>query len=404
LHRLISETEKEELLIIMAVRGVYSEAERKMIDDTNRKMDEMTGWIKFPSRITTEESIQSMAFAVDRWNPLWRDNDYAAGTRWGGIIAFPMYVDRFGSGGLGSMPAVPECGFQHMIWIGEDWEFFRPVSVHDSFRVYRRRPQLKDVTNPEGKGPRTFGLLEVDRDHINQKDEIVSRAKLYVQRTFLPGPPDPYAMPEYSYTREELLFIDSMIREEEIRGANARYWEDVEIGDMTKPVVGGPTSMADNAIVNTIAPSVGSRSVLREVFIKSVGGELGDEFIPDKTTGRYHLRGGPAGRHWSDRAAQAEGEPCAFMFGVFSRFLMARLITNWMGDDGFLRKYNWRHITRTPVGDAMIGRGKVVNKYVKNGEHMVDLVVWLENMRGNVSEAATATVSLISREAPLTWK
>ena len=105
------------------------------------------------------------------------------------------------------------------------------------------------------------------------------------------------------------------------------------------------------------------------------------------------------GRHYSDLAAQAEGEPCAWLFGVVSRFSLLRTVTNWMGDDAVLRRFCWRHMTRTRVGDAMIGRATVVGKRVEDGEHLADLHVWLRNLRGNVSEAAVATVSLPSRDA-----
>jgi hypothetical protein len=354
--------------------------------------------------VASQESIQNMAFAVDRWNPLWRDADYAANTRWGSNIAFPMYEERFGVRGIGRMLSTPECGFQHMIYMGDDWEIYRPIRPNDSIRIWYRRPTILDVTSSDGEGPRTFALVESDRDYINQNDEIVSTSKLYVQRCFLSGPPKPHAMPEYSYTKEELLFIDRMVRSEEIRGADIRFWEDANIGEETRPVVMGPTSMADNAIVNAVAPSVGSAVPTREAFIQGVGDELGDEFIKDPATGRYFIRGGPAGRHWSDRAAQAEGEPCAFLFAVQSRFAMARLVTNWMGDDGFITRFRWRHVTRTRVGDASIGHGKVVGKRVENNKHLVDLTVWLENMRGNITEIAAVTVDLLSREAPYKWK
>ncbi|MFC1862576.1 MaoC family dehydratase N-terminal domain-containing protein [Thermodesulfobacteriota bacterium] len=388
----------------MAVRNVYTQAEELMIKETEKIMDEMVGWSKVPAKmLATEESIQNMAFAVDRWNPLWRDNIYGANSRWGNMIAFPMYEERFGVRGIGSMRATPECGYQHMIYMGDDWEIFRPIRPGDSIRLWYRRPRIIDVTDTEGNGPRTFLLIESDRDYINQKDEIISRSKLYVQRSFIDGPPKPQAMPEYGFTKEELIFLDHLVRKEEIHGPNIRYWEDVNVGDEAKPIVMGPTSMADNAIVNAVAPSVGSVVHTREAFIKDVGDELGNEFLLDEETGRYHLRGGPAGRHWSDRAAQAEGEPCAFLFAVQSRFAMARAVTNWMGDDGFIRKFNWRHVTRTPVGDASVGHAKIINKRVENGEHLVDLRVWLENMRGNITEIASVTVNLLSKEVPFNW-
>lgn len=391
----------------MAVRGVYPKALEKMIADTNANMDTAVGWSKPPAKmVATEQAMKSMAFGVDRWNLLWRDDNYAVGTRWGGIIAFPMFQGSFRANMVPTADT-PECGFDYQLWIGQDWEFFKPIRPADSFKIWNRRPQMKDVTSLNGKGPHTFALMECDCDHINQKDELVSTMKTYTYRTFFPGgPPKPTnIMPKYGYTQEELEYIDRFVRAEEVRGANTRYWEDVKVGDETKPVVLGPTYMGDNA-TNFGDPGMmmGMPMPPRELLHKGPDGKLVGDFLQDPDTGLFVVRGGGAGRHWSDLAAQAEGEPCAFLFAVLSVYTMLRLLTNWMGDDGFLRKYNWRHIARNPVGDCLIGHGKVANKRVENGEHLVDLEVWLENMRGNITEAAAATVSLCSKEAPYKWK
>ncbi len=77
---------------------------------------------------------------------------------------------------------------------------------------------------------------------------------------------------------------------------------------------------------------------------------------------------------------------------------MARLITNWIGDDGFVCKFGWRHIWRTPVGDAFLVNGKVIKKYVDNGEHLADVHVWCLNLRGTVTDMALSTVKLLSRK------
>ena len=69
-----------------------------------------------------------------------------------------------------------------------------------------------------------------------------------------------------------------------------------------------------------------------------------------------------------------------------------------MGDDGFVCKFSWRHVWRTPVGDALLINGKIVKKYVENGERLVDLSAWCLNLRGTITDMATATVKLISKE------
>ena len=131
-------------------------------------------------------------------------------------------------------------------------------------------------------------------------------------------------------------------------------------------------------------------------------GQLTGKMKPDPETGFYAFGG--LERHFLDSAALLEGKPRGFLFAVMSRGVLARLITSWMGDDAFMKKFHWRHIALTPIGDALIAKGKAVNKRVENGEYLVDLEVWLDNMRGNIPEVAVATVSLLSKDHPYVWK
>ena len=77
---------------------------------------------------------------------------------------------------------------------------------------------------------------------------------------------------------------------------------------------------------------------------------------------------------------------------------MCRAATNWMGDDAFMCKFGWRHVWRTPVGDTLIGNGKVIRKYIENDEHLVDLRLWCLNLRGTITDMATSTIKLISKK------
>ena len=131
-------------------------------------------------------------------------------------------------------------------------------------------------------------------------------------------------------------------------------------------------------------------------YEEPLGGPVMFGYVPDRDTGLlYPVHGG---RHGNDRAARFEGGPHAWIFNVQSRFPMCRLITNWMGDDGFVCKFGWRHIWRTPVGDAFLVNGKVLRKYVDNGEHLVDVHVWCLNLRGTVTDMALSTVKLLSKK------
>ena len=306
----------------MAVRGVYTKAEQKIVDEINRNMESLMGWYKAPEpMVATEESMKNYAYAVDPKNPLWRDESYARNTRWASIIAVPEYVERIGVSPFLVMPSLAH-GFRYIL-IGNDDEYFKPIHANDSFRVWRRHGEIKDVTSLDGKGPRTFAITVEDFDIINQKDELVSSFKHYTQITFFPDPPKPYSMPEYGYTGEELEYIDRIEADEEIRGANIRFWEDVNVGDSIQPVAMGPVTRSHMIALDIAQHSGRSDLQVLSMFAGPTGKVLPPnraslrDFDKDPDTGLYYYLGMP---HWDNRAAQrAYGEPRAFLYSAQSR-------------------------------------------------------------------------------------
>jgi hypothetical protein len=109
-----------------------------------------------------------------------------------------------------------------------------------------------------------------------------------------------------------------------------------------------------------------------------------------------------------------------------------RVVTNWMGDDGWLYRFAWRlafsldagqnqfpedfdrpsYLYKVPYlkyqgklmlthgfeGDLAITKAYVCDKYIKAGKHYVDLVVWLETIDGLVWSECYAVVELPSKE------
>lgn len=376
----------------MAVRGVYSPAEEKMLSQTNRNADRLVGWSKMREKVATKETMKNYALAVDFWNPLWRDESYAENTRWGGIIALPLYQERFGAEHF-NLETRKESGFPQDIYVddinmGEDWEFHKPIYPGDSFKVWHRRPNVEDVTDEKEKGPRKFRLLVHDLDHINQRNELVSSFKMYMHCTFLAAPPRQTAFAKYVYSKEELEYIDSIVDQEEIRGSDIRYWEDVNVGDETKPVILEQTTILDQAAF----------SVATMGFFPPQRTERKTrpwELMQDPETGIYHSR---IEMHLSEEVARLRGFKYPINFRSMTRHLLARLLTNWMGDDGFIRKFSWRQFCFSNVGDTIIGTGKVTDKRMENGEHLVEISSNLTNLRGNITDASVAIVSLLSRE------
>jgi acyl dehydratase len=98
--------------------------------------------------------------------------------------------------------------------------------------------------------------------------------------------------------------------------------------------------------------------------------------------------------HFDAAFARKGGHSDVFMNTGFLQAALVRVITDWMGDKGFLKRLRFEMRRQQRPGDTMVCSGKVVSKYEKNGESLVDLQIWAENEREGVTTPATATVSL----------
>jgi acyl dehydratase len=129
--------------------------------------DELRTWIgKQVEYIAPEElgyaSIRYYAAALRDDNPLYHDADFAARTRFGGVVAPPTLVcetnqfyrkqpDELGyAGHTWQLPLPVPC---RMIRGGNDYRFYEPVRPHDRVRVVWR---LVDMTERQ---TRTRGLV-----------------------------------------------------------------------------------------------------------------------------------------------------------------------------------------------------------------------------------------------------
>ena len=175
---------------------------------------------------------------------------------------------------------------------------------------------------------------------------------------------------------------------EEIRGAKPRYWEDITIGDTLKPVVQGPLTIWDTVIeIQGFGVAV--------LPMREVRRQTPDRIMIDPVTNVPHKS---IEIHLSDKSAKISHLPSSTILGVTAEHFLSRLITNWMGDDGFLRRFHWLTLAHAPLGDTIFGQGKVTRKYIdENSNHLVDLEVWIESNRGNISDVAKATVHLMSK-------
>jgi len=77
--------------------------------------------------------------------------------------------------------------------------------------------------------------------------------------------------------------------------------------------------------------------------------------------------------HWEQEFAQMVGAPGAYDYGPERCSWLTHHMTNWMGDDGFLRHATCKIRRHNPEGDLLFIDGKVIGKRIEAGRNLVDI-------------------------------
>jgi hypothetical protein len=101
--------------------------------------------------------------------------------------------------------------------------------------------------------------------------------------------------------------------------------------------------------------------------------------------------------HWDEGFAREVGVPGAYDYGPERCSWLTHHLTNWMGDDGFLRSSKCQIRRHNPDGDVLFIDGVVSRKFLKDGAHVVEIGQTAVTHRGEVSATGTALVELPSR-------
>lgn len=101
--------------------------------------------------------------------------------------------------------------------------------------------------------------------------------------------------------------------------------------------------------------------------------------------------------HHDGDFARSQGAPDMYLNTGFIEAMLSRLITDWMGDDGWLEKMSIQMRRFNIFGDKLTVKGKVVAKEIQEGAHLIQCEIWVENDREGISVPGKATVRLPSK-------
>ena len=325
----------------------------------------------------------------DYRNPLYRDPSYAAKTKYGTIVAPPCSLNSIlnvSGMRVGGLPGV------HSFHSGWDWLWLKPVYLNDTITgTYRP----VDIVEKKSEFALRTVIIYAEGIYRNQKDEIVARCigwSIRAERGTARDQGKYKEIKQYWITPEMQAQIEDMMEKEEIRGANPRYWEDVNVGDTTQPLVKGPLGVGE---MMAWAHSIGGGGEVHAFKVRSLRkhpawGWKNPETGASETIDQVHEQ---------EEAAKGIANPAAYDVGAQRNSWVSQGITNWMGDDGFLKNLYCEYRRFNVYGDIQFIKAKVTRKYEKDGEHLVDMDAWAENQRGEVTAPGKATVALPSKTA-----
>lgn len=351
------------------------------------------------NEIASRDGIRHYAHGIGDPNPLWTDPEYARRTRWGGVIAPPTFIETTGVSRVKEIPPEVKAKGQgalsgvHGWYSGDKMEFFLPVHEGDHLTIKHSVHEVI-VKRSEFAGQ----TVHVIRRHIwwNQRGEIVCIAdRLYISggRESTPGERKKYAeLSRHSYTPEEIERIEAAYEAEGPRGANPRYWEDVQVGEELPPLVKGPLSVTD-----IIAFDMGRGSPF--ILAHRVGYQYRKRHPAAWPENEWGYPDVVERVHWDETFVKKTGNPAPYDYGAQRLGWLAHLMTDWIGDDGFLRRMEYQARRFNYVGDTTWCKGKVIDKYVQDGEHLVECDIWFEDQRGQVTTIGKGVAALPSREA-----
>ena len=102
--------------------------------------------------------------------------------------------------------------------------------------------------------------------------------------------------------------------------------------------------------------------------------------------------------HYDKDYAVNMGMPAIISHGPQKCALMSHLMLEWIGETGRLHKLFCTHKASNFPGQTLITKGKVKNKYTKDGNNYVECELWVEDQNGKIAAPGSALVSLPAKK------
>jgi acyl dehydratase len=355
-------------------------------------------------RELTADVFRRVAEAYGDDNPLWGDPNYGGGTRWEGPIAPPPLVGGDTLIGEDEVSEIPEDKRElmrgdplrgvHAFYAASAREWWAPL--RPGAQVSRRNALVGVLEKPSEFAERAVHewtgqvFRQVDGPLLAAQYRLMvrtERSKARERKKY-----DAVRLEPYS--DDAIDAIEAQYASEAPRGAEPRWWEEVEEGDSVGPMVKGPLTVTD-----MVCWHVGMGMGLYGVKPLRLGATNRRRIPRFYHRDESNVPDVMQRVHWDPEFARRSGNPTTFDYGRMRETWLVHLCTDWMGDDAWLWRLDCEFRRFNYVGDTQWLRGTVTRKFLAEGDRpAVDVELVAENQRGEVTTPGHATILLPSRE------
>lgn len=350
----------------------------------------------------TATDIRRWVQGMQNPNPLHYDEEYAAASRWGRLVA-PQSFAVCTSDSHGAGPAIQgHLPGSHMLFGGDEWWFHGPP-IEPGDRITLERMLFDyEVRETKFAGPTMFS--RGDTTYIRQTGEVVAKQRSTSIRYLVE---EARKRAVFAQAAEPVWGAEELAALEEQKRAYYATFLDLGHGKRTGVEVGqrlparpiGPHTIASfttecraflMSVWGAFRDDGGPSSLYQSGWLPEMARDLeGAKRDPTLADGLYH---GPSRGHVQEQYAQRIGMPRGYGYGASMGAWILDYLANWVGEHGWIVHSNARYRAPALTGDVTWLNGAV--RDLADGGRLAVVEVTMTNQRDEVLANAAAEVRL----------
>jgi hypothetical protein len=282
------------------------------------------------------------------------------------------------------------------IYGGTRWEYLDWIKRGDRITLDARVGPIKVMS---GRHASRFVMQTALCDYLRD-GEVIARSEgrtFRIPRSKAEGglSYEPRQMHEYTQDELDAIAEQAVSQFASRRGAEPRYWEDVEAGETLHPCVKGPIDQLTMTAYYAGIPGSPATKSRDLMWLYRKWAREEPERLPNNYDLTFWLESTPPSLgHQNAHVAHQIGMPGAYNNGAQKTAWLANPVLNWMGDDGDLLTLESKLRRPDIYGDTVWCRATVA---ARPEPGVVALDLSADNQLGEVTATGTATVRLPRR-------